>query len=126
MTTTRTEIRMEQIWDLVREHPETRKDARLPALRDMVNHFEEYTKTIDRFRENLAIEKEAIENFGMARIDENIMSSSLVQDCATHAAKLGALRRVLECTCKAADDPKSTPVDELIRTLDPKAMDAGR
>ena len=119
METTKTRITIEQISEMLRDHPETRDDTRVWALRDLVNAHEAYTENLEWLARKLVDEVEKNRAAEIRGVHESIMRTSLIDDITIGAAKIVALRQALGWTCKAADDPKATPVDELIRTLDP-------
>lgn len=116
----RIEITMDRISDLLREWPEARADARVRVLVDLANEHEGYTKKLEWLSRDLVEEVTRNRERGLVSIHEGVLSTSLITDVRAHATKITALMRVLTSTCKAADDPKATALDELIRTLDPR------
>ena len=115
---TKIEITREQISEILRDFPAAGDDARLWVLRDLADEHEAYTKKLKSLSRDLAREVERNEELGIPTVSECVLHTSLIDDVKTHAAKVTALRRLLEVTCKAKDDPKATAVDGLIRTLD--------
>lgn len=118
---TKTGITMLQIREMLQASPDAREDARVRVLIDLVNEYEHYTHKLEWLTENLTQEVAKNQTRGMASVHETVLSTSLIPDITRHAAKIAALVRVLETTCKAADDPTATVVDTLIRTLDWRA-----
>ena len=112
-------ITREQVSELLRDHPEARDDARVWVLADAIGQYEAYTEKLEWLARDLAdlVEKNRIA--GMPTVYDTVMSTSLIPEIAEHAAKFTALKRVLQTTCRAKDDPTATVVDELIRTLNP-------
>jgi hypothetical protein len=117
--TRRIEITREQVSEVLRDHPEARDDARTWILVDAIGQYEEYTVKLEWLARNMADEVRKNEAYGMPSVYDTIMSTSLIRDIAEHAAKFTALKRVLQTTCRRADDPTATVVDTLIRTLNP-------
>jgi len=115
---TKIEITREQVSELLRDFPAAGDDARLWVMRDLADEHEAYTKKLKSLSRDLAREVERNEELGIPTVSECVLRTSLIDDIATHAAKITALLRVLEVTCKAKNDPNATAVDELIRTLD--------
>ena len=115
---TKIEVTREQISELLRDFPAAGDDARLWAMRDLADEHEAYTKKLKSLSRDLARELERNEELGIPSVSECVLRTSLIDDITTHAAKISALIRVLEVTCKAKNDPNATAVDELIRTLD--------
>lgn len=120
MGTTKIDITMDQITDLIRQWPEARTDARVSALVDLINEYESFTTKLEWLSRNLVEEVERNQTHGLTTVHEGVLSTGLIADVRVHAAKITALMRVVTYNCKAADDPKSTALDELIRTLDPR------
>jgi hypothetical protein len=112
-------ITREQVSELLRTHPEAREDARVWVLADAIAQYEAYTEKLEWLARNLAdlVEKNRIA--GMPTVYDTVMSTSLIPEIAEHAAKFTALKRVLQTTCRAKDDPNVGPVDMLIRILNP-------
>ena len=117
METTKAEITMAQISELLRSFPPARDDARVWAMRDLVNEYEQYTEKLEWLSRNLADEVLKNQTHGVASVYETVLSTSLIPDIGRHAAKIAALRNLLQMTCKPKDDPAATVVDELIHTL---------
>jgi hypothetical protein len=113
------EITREQVSELLRTHPEARDDARTWILADAIGQYEAYTEKLEWLTRNLADEVRKNQLIGMPSVYDTIMCTSLIPEIAEHAAKFTALKRVLQTTCRANDDPNAGAVDTLIRTLNP-------
>jgi hypothetical protein len=112
-------ITREQVSELLREHPEARDDARVWVLSDAVAQYEAYTEKLEWLTRNLTDEVRKNQLVGMPSVYDTILCTSLIPEIAEHASKFTALKRVLQTTCRRADDPNATVVDTLIRTLNP-------
>jgi hypothetical protein len=110
-------ITRERVAQMLREFPETRDDPRTWALVDLVGQYEQYTDKLEWLSRDIAAEVEKNQALGIPNVFETVMSTSLIHDITMHASKVVALRRLLESTCKRADDTAATVVDELIRVL---------
>jgi hypothetical protein len=112
-------VTREQVSELMKVFPEARDDTRVWVLVDAIGQYEQYIAKLEWLARNLADEVRKNEAYGMPSVYDTVMSTSLIRDIAEHASKFSALKRVLQTTCKRADDPTETVVDELIRTLNP-------
>jgi hypothetical protein len=117
----RTEITTEQISAMLSDHPETRDDPRVRLLLDIASEHTTYELKLEWLARNLDEEKRRHDEMGLASIHEGVLSTSLIDDIKVSTAKIRALMTAVAYTCKAADNPKATAVDELIRTLDPRS-----
>ncbi len=117
MDTKKVEITREQISNMLHAWPEGLTDPRVQVMLDLAGEYEQYTKKLEWLSRNLVDEVEKNRAHGLTSVYETVLSTSLIPDISRHAAKLAALVRVLDCACKAKDDPKATVVDQLIHTL---------
>ncbi len=114
----KTEITMEQVSELLKAYPPARQDPRLRVVTDLVHAYEEYTQKLEWLARSIEDVRRKNEEYGIRGVHETVLQTSLIPDITGLAAKINALVRVLELTSLAEDDPASTPVDALIRTLD--------
>ena len=117
----RTDITTEQVSTMLTEHEETRTDPRVRLLLDIASEHETYQHKLEWLARNLDEEKRRHDEMGLASIHEGVLSTSLIDDIKVSAAKVKALMNALVYTCKRPDDPKSTAVDAMIRSLDPRS-----
>ncbi len=110
-------ITREQISELLRTNPDARDDARVWVLADAIGQYEAYTEKLEWLARNLNDLVLKNQTAGMPSVYDTVLRTSLIPEIEEHASKFTALKRVLQTTCKRADDPTATVVDTLIRTL---------